>query len=33
VQINPSKSKENRLHFLAFPWPKWDFSMRYSESK
>ena len=32
-QINPRKTKQKGLDFLAFSWPNWDFSMGYSESK
>jgi hypothetical protein len=33
VQGKPRKTKENSLHFLAFPWPNWDFSKGCGESK
>jgi hypothetical protein len=33
MQDNPRKSKEKSLHFLAFLWLNWAFSMTYDESK
>jgi hypothetical protein len=33
IQINPSKTKENSLHFLGFFWPNPDFSTGCDGSK
>jgi hypothetical protein len=33
LQGKPKESKGKSLHFLGFPWPNWDLSKGYGESK